>query len=441
MWAREHGQAAVVLSNRAIWLSWEINNRRQAHICVTQYPYHTVYDDWSPSNQFAWSIPLLLAVVVLIGLAGGSIVIANLVDSGPPDPPSSVEAAERLDDLDTIELVGNRTRQVDGNTSWAVTERAVRIGTGKFRDEIVAAGSERASATAGSLSVSNGSVRYTYIANTDRLFRSEVNESEQSERSENVRNLFAAVGDELDQSVPIFPTFSPSESSNSSTEWRDTAVTVEYRGTETVAGRDNYVLQLEPVTDDVRLVSATLWFDQEYLYPLQYNRVIDRPEGRYNYTFTPQTITFNPSLEDSLFEFDAERLSADPAVFNTERFDSYAEMAAALDRPTPKLSLSEEFDFVGGSRFDGPTQSLSYRYADGVGEDATVVRVFVTDQSAEYPGNETITIGGQQVTRSTSGGDTEFSWQRGDWNIVVSGTADQSTLRSIVGTTLTDGGD
>lgn len=382
---------------------------------------------------------------MLIGLAGGSVVITNLADSGPPEPPSGAEAAERLEDLDAVQLVGNATSQIDANTSWTITERTLRIGTGEFREEIITAGGARANATGsslseGSLSVSNGSVRYLYNADADQLFRAEVDESERPDRAEDTRNLFSAVGDELDRSVPIFPVLSSFESDNSSTEWQDTAVTVEYRGTETIAGRDSYVLRLEPVADDARLVGITLWFDQEYLYPIQYNRVIDRPSGRYKLSFTPRTVTFNPSLNNGLFEFDAEDAPGDAALFESEQFDSQAEMVAALDRPAPELAVPETFEFVGGTRSDGPIQRVFYRYADGVDEDATVVRVFVTDQSTGEASNETTTIGGQQVSRSTHGGETNFSWQRGDWQIVVSGTADQSTLRSIIEATLTDGG-
>ncbi|PSP18096.1 hypothetical protein BRC62_03550 [Halobacteriales archaeon QH_10_67_13] len=272
------------------------------------------------SGRFAWALPIVAAGIVIVGLTGGSIVITGLLTTGPPDTPSASEAVDRVEDLRSVQLLSNTTRQVNGNNSWVVSEQTVRTGTGEFRSEIVATNGSQAGT--GSLTVSNGSVRLVYLAESDRAFRSTVEESEQSDLKTQVKSLFGAVGDELERSIPIFPAFSATGADDSSAEWRDTPVTVEYRGVETVAGRESYVLRLEPTVDDARLVHNTLWFDREFLYPIQYHRVIDRPEGRYEFVSTPQTVEFNPSLEEDPFELNAEAIPSDMPVVETERFDS-----------------------------------------------------------------------------------------------------------------------
>lgn len=394
-------------------------------------------DDQPPSGRFAWVLPVLAAGVVIVGLTGGSIVITGLLATGPPDTPSASEAIDRVEDLRSVQLLSNTTRRVDGNSSWAVSEQMVRVRTGEFRSKVVATDSSRAGV--GSLTVSNGSVRLTRLTESDRLFRSTVDESEQLDLRAQVRSLFGAIGDELKRSVPVFPVFSAAEGEDSAAEWRDTPVTVEYQGTETVAGRESYVLRLEPTVDDARLIHNTLWFDREFLYPIQHHRVIDRPEGRYEFVSTPQTVEFNPSLEDELFELDADAISSDTPVVETERFDSWTEMSETLDRPTPELAVPDGFEFVGGSRADGGDRDLSYRYADGIGEGATVIRVWVTNRPVETVPDRTVTIAGQTVDVFAESEDTTFGWQRGGWQISVSGAVDRETLREIVAATLANG--
>ena len=85
----------------------------------------------------------------------------------------------------------------------------------------------------------------------------------------------------------------------------ETDVTVE--GTETVLDRDTFVLTSTQDTGDDGLINSiggTIFLDQETRYPLKVEQEVTSETVNQTVTATFTEVTFNPDLEDDLFEFD-----------------------------------------------------------------------------------------------------------------------------------------
>jgi len=363
-------------------------------------------------------------------------------------PPSGPEAAAQYEELDGVSLAINVTRQHEGNRSWAVQEIATRPRTGEFRNVVRSTGppsaDERGSLEPGTRIVSNGSVRYIDPAGTDRVFRSAVS-NESRNRTEQIRRLLAALDGDTSEPIrhpdlglsplPIVPAESGSTAGNESTRWRDDMVTVQYRGTETVAGRSTYVIDLQPVADNASLVEATLWLDTEYLYPIKRHTVVDRHGERYEFTSVPQNVTFNPDFPADTFAFDPESLSENVSVVQTDSYDSYREMAADLDRPLPDPDVPPEFEFESGFRSEGEPSHLSLTYTDG---QQGSIRVSVFDETGDLTEGRRAVIRGQRVVFRTHGDRRYLVWNGDGRQYSVSGTVTNRTLRRVAESILVD---
>lgn len=385
-----------------------------------------------------------VALVVLITM---SVLLAGCSSFQPtggstPTPPSASKAATQHEEVDGVEMTINVTRQHEGNRSWTVQEIATRPQTREFRNIVRSTGppsaDERGSLAPGSRVVSNGSVRYLYPADSDRVFRSDVSDVSRN-RSEQIRRLVAAVNDDTNDPIrhpdlglsplPIVPAGSGSATSeNDSTRWRDEMVTVQYRGTETVAGRNTYVLDLQPVGENASLLDATLWLDTEYLYPIKRHTVIVSHGERYEFTSIPQNVTFNPDFSPGTFSVESGSISENVSVVETESYDSYSEMAADIDRPLPEPDVPPGFEFESGFRSDGERSQVSVTYTKRRGES---IRVSVFGESGRLTGGQREVIRGQRVVLRTYEGQRHLVWNDDERQYSVSGTVTNQTLRHV----------
>jgi outer membrane lipoprotein-sorting protein len=392
-------------------------------------------------------------VVALVVLVAAAALLAGCSALQPADdptatPPTGPEATAQYEDVSSISIVLNTTRQHEGNRSWTVQEIATRPETGAFRNVVRSTGpasaDERGSLPPGSRVVSNGSVRYIYPANGDRVFRSDVSD-ESRNRSEQIRQLLAALDDESGpirhpdlglSPLPIVPAASGSAATeNESTRWHDTRVTVEYRGRETVTGRTTYVVHLQPVGDNASLVEATLWLDAEYLYPLKRHTVFERRGDRYEFTSVPQNVTFNPDLPAGTFSFEPESVSDDVSVVETASYDSYSEMTADLDRSLPDPDVPRGFEFESGYRSGGERSRVSFTYTDGR---QASIRVSVSGESGSLTGGRQEAIRGQEVVISTYEKRRFLVWNSDEQRYSVSGTVENQTLRRVAASIIED---
>ncbi|ERH14085.1 MAG: outer membrane lipoprotein-sorting protein, partial [halophilic archaeon J07HB67] len=78
---------------------------------------------------------------------------------------------------------------------------------------------------------------------------------------------------------------------------------VSFEGTDTVAGRDVYVVSLDSETEG-SVSNTTLKVDQEYWYPLEYTTTSQFGDTETTVTVTHRNVTFNEPVADDRFSFD-----------------------------------------------------------------------------------------------------------------------------------------
>jgi outer membrane lipoprotein-sorting protein len=136
---------------------------------------------------------------------------------------------------------------------------------------------------AGDETVTNGSVYWLYDASENTVTRTSLGESTPSNTSnvEFVQQVFSNLTGSGDDSVvtdpplPVGPLSTGGDSPGVTTAdvVGPTQFTVEYAGTETVAGRPTHAVELAPVngtgvdTPGSYIENATYWFDAEYFSP------------------------------------------------------------------------------------------------------------------------------------------------------------------------------
>lgn len=378
----------------------------------------------------------ILGLVLVAALAGCSFVGSPLGES--ESLPGGEEAATRAGQLDGVEKTSNVTLVHEGNATWSVQRVSVRPRTGEFRNELRSQGPASAEQPLGeqSLVVSNGSVRYIYDSEENRVFRSEVSR-EQPDRPAELRRLFAALSDDDAEPIPHpTPGVSPlpvvpvgnqsSASGDDPVRWREQRVTARYNGTATVAGRPAYVVDLRPATGEGSLVESTLWLDTEYLYPLRSHRVVERNGERYEYTSVVRSLTFNPEFPAGTFEFDPDAVG-DPTVVESASYDSRAEIVSDLDQSVPDPEVPAGFEFESGYLSDGDPRHLSMTYAGDNGS----LRVSVFDEPANLTGGRETSLDGRPAVFRTFDDRRFLLWNAGNRQYSVSGSVGNGTLRRV----------
>jgi outer membrane lipoprotein-sorting protein len=377
------------------------------------------------------------------------------VFQGPTDRtaslPNATEATDRVDRLDEYRVTQNVTLEHDGTVSWTVQRIASRPETGAFRNEVLATGpaseAGNSSLGVGSLIVSNGSVRYIYAANAETVSISSVS-SDDRNRTGDLGRLFAELRDDDNGTIrqptpgvaplPVVPaaTQSGSDGDNASVSWREEMVTVQYRGTESVAGREAYVVDIRPANENASLVDATLWLDTEYLFPLKRHTVTYRAGDRYEYTVVNRDVTFDPSFRPGTFDPDPDALPGNVSTVRTETYETRAAMTAALDRPIPDPAVPDGFVFETGYYRSGEFDHVSLRYGTPDGRESLRLSLFPD------PGNlsdgRQVTIEGRPAAFSTFRDNRYLQWNADGRQYSLTGTVGNETLREVA-SSLIDG--
>lgn len=247
----------------------------------------------------------ILSVVLVSALLSGCVALDSSPDDGNEsevDPEAVFEGAfVHADDLQDVQ--GNRTVNVTNGTV-TMTER-VRIQKRPYVDDRSVTLDSSDPATIGDVYVSNATRNWFYYPDAQLA---QYFEPEEPFDNDAVR------ADRADMA-----------------ERRLEQYDIEYRGTETVAGRETHVIDVEAKNETVEkgvsaivgdteyvyaletsspkeeleTVEQTLWIDAEYEYPLRSKVVFDVPDGeRIVLTQRFESVAFNTGLEDETFAFE-----------------------------------------------------------------------------------------------------------------------------------------
>lgn len=173
-------------------------------------------------------------------------------------------------------------------------------------------------------------------------------------------------------------------------------------GTETVADRETYVVELQSEGEDGLYESGTMWIDQETSYAIKFEVTV---QSGFTTSTTYEEITFDEEIDDEVFAFeppeDAEIRSFDELT--PEQYESIdgADNATPLDVPRPAVpdgyslrSASVSENLVGWS--------ATFQYTNETGSFLSVT-VAEQSQNGIQPGGEAVEIGNVEATLREDG--------------------------------------
>ena len=250
----------------------------------------------SPSSSVQFRLIFLLSTVFFVALSG-----CAALDGQERQLPGSEEVEETLANLNAV----NAT-VVSSLNDTRISERQTmfEVGTQRRRSTTQVGETE-------SLVVANDSMtwRYDRAANTVQRTRRVVGEQQSnvtiSRSMESIFGRLNAASDDSDRETALDPLILPSAGGGGPQPFTGQVESFEnaslnYHGTETVAGREAYVVEAVPQAD-VNTANITLWIDQEWYYPLQWNSTIVVDEERRTVTTAYRNVTFNPEIRADTF--------------------------------------------------------------------------------------------------------------------------------------------
>jgi len=207
-------------------------------------------------------------------------------------------------------------------------------------------------------------------------------------------------------------------------------------GTETVADREAYVLELTDDGNDPVYETVTVWVDTETYYPLK--ETSESATAELTTTNEFEEVTIDGGIDDEVFEFEPPEDAAviDSEDFMPEEFDDIetAEENVPFDIPEPELPADEELqlgsvmvqDSLGGT-------SVTIQYTS-VTDWPLVVSVSDSQQdSGLATSDESIDLGPIEATVTELPGSEAVivEWEQNDLTYSVSGELDTAVLVEI----------
>lgn len=199
---------------------------------------------------------------------------------------------------------------------------------------------------------------------------------------------------------------------------------IEYEGTDTVADRSVYVLEL---TDTETDQTTTLSVDQEYWYPLETEMHMEFGDTQQTITMTYEEIAFNEGLADDAFEFEppADATVEEFEMPESQTFESVSEADAATPYEVVEPELPDAFD-AGEVRLtdSGDFSMVSVEYT----ADDESVSYSVSDNTDHEPAGDSIEIGSTEGTVTEFGDTVSVSFDCDGVRYTLGGEVDRETL-------------
>jgi outer membrane lipoprotein-sorting protein len=389
------------------------------------------------SERLPSKLVVLFAVIAVVAV--GVVALWPTGSTGSPGPIGH-NASDQLAALDGLTATVETTVVRGGETNRSYRRVAMRPGTGKVRsvsvsDEILGV----------DLLVSNGSVTWLYDREANNVTRLDTGSSlagvnTQGNRIERLftrLNVSRATVDER-RSVPPAPGVAPlpvvpgGQSGPQPSRPSATSFGVTYNGTDTVSGREVYVLSVSSgggTSGSVRNYTQTLYVDTEWFVPLQTRTAWTSDDQRVVSTTTYRNVTFNPGLDADRFTFDPPA-NATIETLSTPEIRRYASRAALRANATlsvPEPDLPTTFDFRYGTRTTGNVTSLSLQYTNATAQLTVSKTDFATvnasnGTNATTTDGEKLTVNGRTATYRQIGPSRLISFDCGEYRYSVVGS-------------------
>ncbi|WP_435182853.1 LolA family protein [Halobellus sp. EA9] len=363
-----------------------------------------------------------LAALLLLAVALSTFVWASGASVTDGEPRVSENVSERYRSIDSLEATRSVVVERDRSVSRTVADVTLVPGTDRERVRFRGDGPRRYERR-----LSNGSVLWLYDA--DRRNVTVINLTgppERTTRAARIQQFVAAAGLTDAAGRPQQPTVAPlpvvprDRGAGPRPEAADT-YTVDYVGTDSVDGREAYVLSVAPSTNrsDVGY-RQRLWLDAERFYPLRTRTVWTADGARRSVTTTYTNVTFDAPVSADAFSPDfgpnatVERLETP----ETEWYRSVADLSARSSIAVPEPSVPADFSLTYATRTTGRVRGVGLRYAAD-GRQLTAAKYNFTYAPDE--GETDLVVDGRPATLDR-GPTTSLSWSCEQYRYTVRGT-------------------
>ncbi|NLV05105.1 outer membrane lipoprotein carrier protein LolA [Haloarcula rubripromontorii] len=350
---------------------------------------------------------LTIATVVVIGVLTVAIWSLAFASTGTADQPQiSADVQQRYEAIDGVNSTQTTTISRNGTVASRTTYDAVlQPGTQKKRLAVVSSTVDRYD-----LRVSNGSALWLYDqrrASATRISLSRT-ESDQGERLQrlvaNLNTSTAANATSEPQSVEPLPVVPRGEQRPTVAAG---SMMVGYRGTESIDGRDAYVIHVAP-KDDTAAYEQTIWVDTERFFPVKKRTAWTADGERTVVTTTHTNVTYDTGVSADVFtpDFPDNTTVTVPETPDQQTYESISALEADTEIRVPKPDIPAGYELTYATQTQGRIHSVGLRYANRT----SLITVAKYDRPVVGENaSEGVTIDGQPVQISY-GLTTSVSW-------------------------------
>jgi outer membrane lipoprotein-sorting protein len=359
--------------------------------------------------------PLLLAaLLVLVSVVGVGLLVGDTGEESIRQP-SAEDAAVQLQDLDGF--AATRETVIERGTETRRTVDRVHRRLGKAVRIERRSGPGRVD-----LVVANASGRWQYDRDTNTATWYGVNGSADA-GFDRIPRLLARLNHTTDTAnatpatgvspLPVVPAAGGNASVDGPAGAATDGYAVSYEGTDTVGGRDVFVVSVSHAgggATPVANYTQTLWLDAERYVPLKRQTGWTQGGERTVVTATYTNVTFDPEFPAETFRFQPPtNATVERAVApDQQRYGSVVALRAAASMSVPEPNLPADFVLASATRTDGErVTSVGLRYVN-----ATATVEFAKIEPVYRPSTEgeRVTVAGRAATYRTLGPDRSVVW-------------------------------
>lgn len=381
--------------------------------------------DFTRPRRLAW----IAGFVVL--LIASSVAVGVLISGDQATPEFTESVSDRYDSLDGFEAERLTVIQRGDQTTRSLDQVARRPGTGQYRIEDVTEG-----ASGREVRIADGNTLWIYWPESAEAKRVAGVNTSRSLPSR-LDRLFAIIerGGTTSGTHDVDPLPFVPESSDR-TAGIAGSMTVSYDGSETVDGRETYVIHLQSNATTAGVVQnfeQTLWIDQEWYLPLKRTTEYVRDGDPVSVTTTYWNVSFNTGIEAETFTFDppANVTVADTDSTRQQQFVDIAGLRVVASVSVPDVNVPETLKLVKATRtVTTQVRSIGLKY-----ENETAVLAISKSNLTWYEPStdgQAVTVGGQNATLRNLGTEMRVSWTTPNARYSVAGSAiGRSTLLEV----------
>lgn len=358
---------------------------------------------------------LTIATVVIVGVLAVVTWSFAFTGTGTADRPQiDADVQQRYGSIDGVNATRTTTITRNGTVASQTTyEATLRPGTEKKRLAVTNSTTQRYD-----LRVSNGSMLWLYDqrrGNATRISLSGV----KPDRGERLQRLLATLNTstETTDSRPVEPLPVVPRAERHPAE-PTAAMAVSYRGTESVDGREAYVIHVAP-KNDTAAYEQTVWVDTERFFPVK-KRTAWTTDGEHTVVTTTYTnVSYDTSLSEDVFtpDFPDGTSVTVPETPDTVTYESVSALETETEIRVPEPDIPPGYDLTYATQTRGQIRGVGLRYANRTGL-ITVAKYNYTYSLSDD--DEQVTVDGRQA-QLTRGPTSSVSWSCESYRYTVRG--------------------